>query len=446
MTYGSLVDQRTGIIRTLQDSVIPAQFPRSFVLTHAYLSDTRLFCPWPSDSAGAGYQFGDPAAARDAAIGEAVERYCGNLVPDGLPAGSYDELRAEGRPALDPASLSLFSDAQHAGGTLPVAPMTSQLPMEWAPAVEMNTGRVSLLPAGVVWASYFDASVALRGPITNPIIQAGLATGASLRNAQWSAVCEVIERDSMVLAWAGGQGVVEVAPPEWLAAFARGPRNALNTRFLSFGNDLDLPVIGALVHDRSTGFLTLGMGVNPDPVSAATKAYAEALQLQLFVADYQDPASAYMQAAQSPLSPLMPHRIDRAYGDSFRRDRRDVVDYNVHLQLHLDPAVQRAFQDELGQLCTGETHLEEIGATWAPDTPIDIALSRAVRRLAELGHTTLCSDLTTPDVAQAGLHVVRVVVPGYYSNSALGLPFLGGTRLPLAMAAAKILPTTPLPH
>lgn len=60
----------------------------------------------------------------------------------------------------------------------------------------------------------------------------------------------------------------------------------------------------------------------------------------------------------------------------------------------------------------------------------------------------MASDATTDDVRAAGLHVTRILVPGYYSNAAVGLPFLGGTRLPTQLASTVDAQPRliPLPH
>lgn len=60
-------------------------------------------------------------------------------------------------------------------------------------------------------------------------------------------------------------------------------------RVRSGPTEFGIPVLGSLVHDISTGFVSLGMGVGTDAVFAAEMAYAEALQLQRFVPEYDDP-------------------------------------------------------------------------------------------------------------------------------------------------------------
>lgn len=437
--YDILLDPRVGIISRLEPAAIPAQFPESFTLTHAVLSDTRRFSPWPSDSTGAGYAFNAPEQARAAAIGEAAERYCGNLIPPDLSAATFQDLQAAGVLAIDPESICLYSEGQYQTSGFPAVPLTRADRLEWTPGLDLATGETILTPACLVYVSYFSAP---RPRLTNPIIQAGLAAGPTAQFARWSALREVIERDAMAMSWTGGLGFRALHIPTWLAHFARGPQGALCTRFFALHQEFGIPVIAALVRDDVTGYLSMGIGVHHDGPDAAVKAFAEALQLQLFVAAYDDPAGGYARAAALPGSPLKPWRADRAYGQSYRADCRDVVDYGCHLQLHLDPQVQATFDTELEQLTIDTVALEDLHTAAPPADP----LAAMVDRLTGSGYQVVTCDLTTPDIAAAGLHVSRVVVPGLLSNSPLGLPFLGGHRLPTPPGDGSTRPSAPLPH
>lgn len=442
----TLVDERTGIVTRLTPTPTPDALPATFGLVASVLSDTTRFSAWPSDSSGAGYAFADEAAATAAAVGEAVERYCGNLVPPGLVRIGHRELTAAGRDALDPASVALFSPAQYARPGFPFVPMTADLTLEWAPGVDLATGSLVLVPASLVWVSY-PAAAARRGmPVTNPIIQAGLAAGPDTVAARLGALHEVLERDAMALTWHGRRPLRLVEPPPALAALGRGRHGSLHTRFLAFDvEDTGTVVAGALVRDPATGYLTMGTAARARAEPALRKALAEALQLQLFVAGYDDPDGPYMRAARDPRSPLKPWRADRSYGDAYRADLADLIDYGCHLQLHLDPWMQDRFEAELAAATTGTVHWTELDRPGGGDTGTE--LDRLVGRLAAGGERVIAVDVTTADVRPTGLRACRVLVPGRYSNSAAGLPFLGGTRLAASLggdlAARRRLP---LPH
>ncbi|OUE18680.1 YcaO-like family protein [Clavibacter michiganensis] len=429
-----LVDARTGVIRRIEPRATPAHFPPAFQLAHAVLGDSTAFCPWASDASGAGHAFADPDAVLGAAVGEAVERYCGNLVPAGLVRDSARRLRDAGRAVLDPAALALYSAAQHAGGRLPVAVLDDDAVVEWTEAARLGTGDRLLVPASLVWVSH----ALLVPPAMHPIMQAGLATGRSAEEALWGGLGEVIERDAMTRAWTDGAGVVELDVPRALHDLARGPADALSCRWYLFPHGSGLPVVGALLRDALTGHLTLGMASGGLPRRAARKALGEALQLQLFQADLDDPDGPYMVAAADPRSPLKPWRADRAYGRAYRDDLSDVVDYGCHLQLHLDPAIQLTFEEELARSITGRLPLDEVTGRW--DGPG--RLPALVDELRAEGREVLAVDVTLPEIRRAGLHVTRVIVPGLRSNAPHALPFLGGPD-PAPPAPGR---PVPLPH
>lgn len=430
--HPEIVDARTGIVRSLRAADVPPSFPPQFDLVTATLSDTTRFAPWAADPAGAGHGFADPDAVLGAAVGEAVERYCGNAVPDDLPTGTARDLRAAGHDVVDLDSLALYSAAQHADPTFPAARLHDDLVVEWARARDARTGEGVLVPASLVWPAHVTARAdRTDGAPTNTVVQAGLAAGPTRDRALAAGLREVVERDAMTLSWYGERGVRHIDTPRWLTEFSRGPRGDLETRYLHLHQEFGLPVLACLVRDRSTGYLSLGTGAADDPVDAALKSFSEALQLQLVLRDHDDPTTALAQAGDAPGSPLAPWRADRGYADSYRRDRRDVVDYACHLQLHLDPRVQREFEDRLARLDRGSVALGEVRA----DGPGPAAA------LDRSGFRRLEVDLTTDDVRACGLHVVRVLVPGLYSNAPVGLPFLGGTRLGL-----DVVTTVPLPH
>ena len=107
----ALVDAETGIIRSVREVPHPVGAPHRYLALTASVADARMLGEWPADRVSLGTSFGDPAQARIAAIGEGVERYCGNWLPDVLPrdelrVATAQELRAgpgEKRASSEPA-------------------------------------------------------------------------------------------------------------------------------------------------------------------------------------------------------------------------------------------------------------------------------------------------------------------------------------------------------
>lgn len=437
-TRSLLVDARTGIVRALVDASTRPSFPPEFRLMHSYVCDSTRFSQWTSDSAGAGYGFDGavPADPTAAAVGEAVERYCGNIVAKPIVRARASDLDG---PTVDLSSLARFGESQYAAPGFPFVEPTTDRVLDWTPGTDVLSGRAIWVPAELVWGSY-PLDVARRGPAISPVAQAGLAAGPDREFALQNALREIVERDAMTTAWTGRGTIWTVTDlPERLSTLGRGVqdsagRDTLTTRWIAFGNEFGLPVLGALVRDHDSGYLAMGTASHEDASTAATKALGEALQLQLLLGDYDNPESGIGRASTAPGSPLRPWRSDRRYSDSYRSDFADVMDYGCHLQLHLDPRIQELFESELAAATVGEVSLDSLSSD---RTVLDAVTSAGF-------HPTLV-DLTTSDVALTGLCVVRVVVAGCLTNAAAGLPFLGSPRLQeqLAGRPPRVLP---LPH
>lgn len=434
----TLVDVRTGIVRLTRSQPLPPEFPQTLAVVESLVADTSGWSPWPSDPTCAGGVFWDRPAAEAAALGEAAERYSGNLVFPGLRTASYDDLRARGETAVDPESLALYGPEQHRGESFPFVPFTRDLAVRWVEGADLATRSAVLVPASLVWGTYFRSEPGASEPRTNGVLYAGIATGPTRTAAERSALLELLERDAVTLCWTGGEPTEEVTPPNWLAILGRGPKSEFVTRFLHFPSIVGTPVLGALVTHAPTGYVTLGTACRPDPVDAAMKALAEAFALQLVARQLDDPASPLCRLALTRGCPLKSWRRDRRYRADYRADYRDLTDLACNLQLHLDPSARGPLDAELG--AGGRLRLGDV----APDTADPGAITA---RLAAHGIDVVAVDVTTDDVRALGLYVTRLVAPGLYSNAPAAAPFLGGARLAAALARNDgRLRLAPLPY
>ena len=433
----TLVDARTGIVRRVVSTAMPTDLPTTLCLAEAYIADTTSWSPWPSDLTCAGGVFWDRSAAEAAALGEAVERYCGNLVRPALRVASYLQLRSSGQMAIDPSSLALYSNQQYSLPKFPFVPFTRDLEVRWVQGRDLQTGMSIQVPASLVWLSYFRGEPTLEESRTNAVIYAGIAAGPTRDAAEWSALLELLERDAVTLLWVSGDPIAEVLVPRWLSNLACGQYASFNTRFFCFPSVVGLPVIGALTVHEPTGYISLGTACRPDPAAAAIKALAEAFQLQIAVRQLDDPTSSICRIASTPESPLKPWRHDRLYHLAYRRDYRDVTDLSCNLQLHLDMTLRAGLERRLHT--GGQVRLADL-------TPSNESTDAIVARLSNLGLAVASVDLTTRDVRALGMCVVRLVGQGLYSNAPAAFPFLGGTRLAESLARTCAAPRTdPLP-
>ncbi len=429
--YDRLIDERCGILtRIVRAERLPG-VPEAYVSYVGDIADSRRSGGWQSDHASLGASFHDASAARRAAIGEAVERYCGNFVPGDLTLASYAELVAAGEPALDPEALALYSPRQYDAPGFPFTRFTRDLRVRWATGRDLMTGDSVRVPASIVYANYFSGPRRTE-PCTNFVNYTGIAAGPNRDAAERAALEEVIERDATVLWWSSGGHAPAVridSAPMLEGALISSPgtgADAIGYQLVWIKTAFDVPVIGALIEDHELGIVGLGVACRADPLQAALKALAEAVYLRLFSLALLDPGSdAWASHATSRV--LTPYRADRRYRDAFRDDFHDMTDLAHHAQIHLDRRMHRhlaSLSNPATMNPTATIPLDDVPAVAGPD-----ARAAYIERLCRHGFRPVSVDVTTPDVASAGLCVVRVVVAGLYGNAPAAFPYLGGDRL-----------------
>lgn len=447
----SLIDPLTGVIVWVRPLAPDPVAPPSMHTWVSHTSDVYRTMGWPADRYGTGTAFDDPVRARAAAIGEAVERYCGNRIAPGLTRASHSELAACGRRAVDPDELALYSEAQHGDPGCPFVRFDRDLSVQWTEGRSLSDNSAVLVPASLVWVNYFLAPHHLEPP-TNFAIFAGIAAGPTRDAAETSALEELIERDATMVWWhSGGPAMgLDLDDPALAAQLAPPPRSPVEVRCVLVPNRYGVPVVAAVLVDNDHDLLTLGVAARPDAPGAARKATAEAWSLRTYALGLLDPDGLIWRAAEAGLidgSPLKPFRADRRYTQSYRPDFRDITDLACQTQIYLDPAMHE-WCNRILEPARRQTISTVPSVAGNPRTAYLSLLERT-------GVEPVAVDLTTSDVALAGLHVTRVVAPGLYSNPPAGFPFLGGTRLcrepvTLGLADRELaedeLVLAPLPH
>ncbi|MFD0663117.1 YcaO-like family protein [Thermocatellispora tengchongensis] len=330
-TPRQLVDSEYGLITRV---VREASALDACVIYRAYVAATDRFAPWKADRVAGGAALDDDQA-RDAAIGEAVERYCGNAVPDELPRGSYAGLAAD---AIDPDHLALYAPHQYAAAGFPFTPLTPDLEIEWASGRDLAGGAEVLVPASLVYLNY------TRPPHTNAHVNAGIAAGPDRERAERSALEELFERDAVTLWWLRGRQATRYIPDGLAGPLEEAAGRGLSVTFLTIPSAFGVPVIGAFLEDRARQVVAFGTACRRDPEAAAAKAFTEAVVSYTMSLDLLDGDAAVWRTCDHP---YRPYRAGRTYRDAFRPDWHDLTDLELNLQLFLDPRMQGPLLDRL---------------------------------------------------------------------------------------------------
>ena len=400
-----LVDERLGIIRYVKEVPREAGAP-DFFHFYARACNTDAFSR-QKNFAVAGGASADRSIAVAKAIGEAVERYCSAIYEtENFPLFSFESAPFQCMP---PGEFALYSRQQHARADFPYVPFEETTPVRWAPAREPGSGDVWYVPAAMVVLPYRYDPDNGELPISQSI-STGLACHRSPAEAAVSAVCEVIERDAFTITWQARLGM-----PRIKAETLSNRNRRLVERFESTGGTVTLfnlamdhgvPTILSVLRGRAAGApaMAFAASTDPDPEKAARKSLEELAHTRRLA-----------QQLTTELPPL-----------AATPDYENVVDQDCHVRLYCDQANvaltdflfasdERIDFRGIGNLATGDP--------WR-DLEILIEKVRAVN------HRVLLADLTTEDVEDLGLTVVRAVIPGFHPLFMKhSLRALGGARL-----------------
>lgn len=249
-------------------------------------------------------------------------------------------------------------------------------------------GQQVEIPAGYVHLNYWPPS---GEPLVAFPISTGLAFRRSMVEALWYGLCEVAERDALMLTWWLQSSVPEIAapladaPPTLAARLTRLRRAGLSARFFDITTDFRVPIVFCLLSGASYPRVTVGAACRVDPVGALCKSLDEAIAGRVFV----------QESAKS-----------RLVHDSAQSVRR----LEDHLLYYADGRRLRGFAF-LTKNSDSVNLKDFVAREWwtMPSTMTDLA-ALAGRLLAAEGLTVLWADVTAPEVAELG-HVIKVVVP-----------------------------------
>ena len=378
--------------------------PRIFNCS-ARLAETALYSSAPvfEDNGGAGLT---RAAARGAAIGEAMERYCAGLYgTEDLVFGTAGDLGRD-YPISAPDSYALF----HPDQDVSYPPFTDDLPLAWTWGFSLVRREPLLVPACLVYMPYTPSFRELGERAVAGAVSTGLACGRSRDESLLRGLCEVVERDAFVITWLNGLAMprVDLGSSAQLSRLYddRLQRDGLAYVLVDTTTDLPIPSFLCLLIDESTSppMISTGGASAVDPVQAATKALIEAVQTR----DW----ARYLG------------RMGKKR--TFATDFSDVRSFEDHVVLYaygdMAPAIEFLLNGQLVPLRTGDaiTTSEEYAGE----------LESVVAHLGTRGLDVIAIDLTAPDVEQSGYCVTKALVPGLQPLEGDHTQrFLGGSRL-----------------
>ncbi len=425
-----LLDSEVGIIRSLREIPIDEDDPNFFHFS-SETGDTSEFSRLKNFSFNGGVAT-TQSAAMGKAIGEAVERYCSAIFDyKNLRYTSFDQLDGA---ATDPDDFALFSPEQYSGPGFSWRPFTRIAPVAWTTGTALLSSVPIFVPAAMVYAPYHYVRNMPDTPICQPI-STGLACGSSYESASMAAICEVIERDAFTITWQGMLSCPLISPeslPKFISDILdRFARVGIAVRLVNITKDIPVTSIMAIgISDaKSSPGLAFAASTDPSPERAIIKSLEELAHTRKY--------------AKLVMNTMPPIESEPEAGHPF------VVDQKSHLRFYCpQEAKEYAGFAWASSNCTTFSELPRFRMVSEPEQLMEIANILAARNL----YPVIC-DLTTPDIRQLDLHVVRAVIPGMhplfmgYRNRALGGRRLCG--VPHSLGYRGVGPSSldnPFPH
>jgi ribosomal protein S12 methylthiotransferase accessory factor len=425
-----LVDRRVGIISEIRELPIEEDDPQFF----HYFSracDTSAFSPLKNFSHNGGVSTNRIVAIAKA-MGEAVERYCSAIFNYAdLQLADYQTLC---EVATHPRSFALYRLEQFTKSSFPWRPFEVDSPVTWARGTVLRTGDPILVPAAMVYAPYVYSKTRKETPIQQPI-STGLACGCSFEEAAVSALCEVIERDAFMLTWQLelNRPVIEPTsvPPSCKQLLRRFHDVDLEVQIVDITTDINVPTFAtvAISHAATSPAIAVAAATDPSREVALIKSLEELAHTR----KYAKQVMLYTPAADVD--------IDRGHPD--------VVDQRTHLRFYCPQTASQYARF----LWSSHDVLRYANGT-------DLRLATKAEELANLvsvlvnaGLEPLICDVTTSDIRDLGLFVLRAIIPGMhplfmgYKNRALGGQRLYNMRKKMSNTSdGKEFGDNPFPH
>lgn len=419
-----LVDSKTGVIKTCSGLMRGAHEPKFFIdITE--ISGTQRVTPFLGgiSSTGVGLTAEDAA---NAALGEALEDYCFSIVPDDLPLSTWRNLTRTGHSALHPEEYPLFSARQYAQANFPYASFTEDTPLRWVQARSFPEGAEKFVPAGLVYGNYQPVAQELRICPTN---YTGTGCGPTAGRALLAALCEVIERDAMMIWWLNQLPFPKSTPrpDSWFKRILeeRFEFSGLCLELWEITTDINIPCFFGLLTDPFHHIASGGFACRLSLEQAALKALYECLQNRLGVLSLRD-GSGVRELNARLGKKVLNYSLTEQYARAETEGFATMTQLNMNLQFYADP-------DNFRYLDTVRSNQDEVFFPRPGHRPFDVdpaeQLATYIKALQRKGLEILVVDITLPDIAELGFFVTRALVPGLVPNSVTAWPYLGNPRL-----------------
>lgn len=332
-------------------------------------------------------------ASEQIGVVEGLERIARTLPMAQAPVmASLAEL---GDTALDPRVCGTYPPECYAIDRH-VVPFDEHAAIPWVPAYSLRDERRVLVPEILAYQHSHGAWPRFTQECSN-----GCASGGSLAEAVYYGLMELIERDSILLAWYSKADLPEIDPATSTRADVHHTLDRLamygyRTRFFDARMAFPVPAVIAVAErvEGGLGAFCFGSGANLAPEAAIASALSEVAALTPKLAESTQREQARLRAMVDDFGQV------RELNDHWRL--YGLPEMAQHLDFLLKP---RSTTASVGALADGLD-------TSASSANLLDGLQWTVNQLAATGLDVLVIDQTLPEQRALGLHTAAVIVPG----------------------------------
>lgn len=375
-----------GLISRLEQILSGPGEPRMFTVSSITANLQNISSTWIPGSQGAcGFSAEE---ATIGAIGETIERYCAACYNwDDLTYASQREIGPE---AAGMDRFSLYTDDIYERPNSLLTRWHPDLRIYWAKGESMVTGETRYVPAPMVYTPYL-----LDNPKKAPMVATGVSTGQACHTdrtqALLSGICEAIERDAFMITWMRRIPPVrlEIHEDPFLSRIFKRYFACPSVRFEIYSIGIDWPVpvvlcVGRGVTHRGP-FVNVGASARVSERDAVLKALTEGAQGTAWVREIVHSRKDWRPAP----------------------DFRNLMTFEDHLYTYCFPE-HLSGADFILNAPASRPVRQEPPATRGPQA----ALQYCIDAVAAKGFDPIVVDLTTPEIADLGFYVPKVLVPG----------------------------------
>lgn len=393
-----LFNGRTGLFKELhkiENFLAPLKF-YVYSVSYAFSSDASYTDANKLSISGAGFT---DKEAKEKCIGEAIERYCWYFARywKDLIQATYNELREE---AISPDKFSLFSEAQYKQKKFPYVPFRKDTRIWWVKGRLLNKNEYKYVPAQLCFPTYEIEEALISYPTTT-----GVACAQNFYEAIFKGICEVIERDAFMIMWLNKIVLKQVDLKKYKDALLSKVLSSLNDksyRCLIFKLETEIPVhayLAVVVNKKlKAPHVALGASVDLDSDKAIRKAVLESL-----------------------------HSLNVLFFERLVANQINLVfkDFKAHAILYSNPKMRKnlTFLISPSSEISLRNNLSQKNGDWRTKT------FRLVNMISTRGYDVIVVDLTPLSFKKLGIHVVKVLIPGFIDLGLYKFYFLGSKRI-----------------